>query len=1415
MSTITHPALPDIEPDFDLQEVTPPDPDPLKEPGKPNLMMRIFPAVMAVVMIGFFILLFTTGQRTIQPMALMMPMGMLMGVMSVMAVGGTGGGTASEQNSNRLNFFIKLREQRKLTHLHGRQVHALQSAVYPHHKSLLSRCGTEDMWRVGPSSGSSKTADEEFGPEPQAMNPYLCARIGTGVSSIYPQIRERPQQVKENLEPVTASAWRRFMRTQKYVINCPLGLSLRDHTGYAILGDPEERLGLARAMIMSLSFNHAPTNLSIGLITKNPNAKTWDWLKWLPHLQDRNHNDGSGTARYAWKSMAEYAKYRARQHNTDSDQPHMVVFIDTPDTIAALPPGTPTAGTTFVVLRAQAESLANENSRIKVTSARRLSVPGKPEFATADWASIAEARVFAQRLSRYRPRNWTGTSTEVVEDNEMTFFDVAGITDIDTFDPRPIWKSNDNDSNFRAPIGFAHDGTKKLKEIIYIDHAEAEEGGTGPHGSVQGKTGTGKSFLLNGIILLMCVLFSPEKLNLILMDFKGGLTFKGFEKLPHVVVNISNLESDTELVMRAQEVIVGEMERRMQLLNDWGCPNAVIYRKKRRRNPKMPVLPALFIVVDEFKKYVTDHPENLAWFAEVGSLGRALDVHAIVANQDIEPAILRGLFSHLTWGISLKSSDGAHSRNVLKITDAAKDLPAKGRDGALLYKDNAEDNHVATEPTLEDARLSRFVGFDHSVKVRRQRRRSGGSAGTSNSGNGPLFQLRRFCLSNNATSSPKSKAPTTKDQEPDNPTGEDDFDLPDMRDLLIDRIAKFDSVKALKLWQPTLRAPLSFHDIKIEPAHSDSRFELRIGDTDVPRKATRLPYTLTLEGTGSHVRILGAPSSGRSTAIEAIVGSACQAYSPSACSFSIIEYGGVKLAEIKDMPNVNGYAQKFDTDSIDRFFGEFMQILEFRQREFARRGVDSFEAYLQSRAAHPTVNDRYGRMILVVDGLDNYRLAKDSDPNWADPFLRIVTEGTAFGLHLIVTMGSNAALPTGLQDKFGSTIHLKVEDVTRSVYMASALKKVVEAIPDDQPGRCVDMSRGLSARILVPQDDKIEPTSYRPVSNDPIYETRSYGEGIRRFVERMRVQYPLEADPSASTPQPGERAVPIRPVAQMIEFDDVWGAYSRTALSDATRRPSTSSRRPAMDIHIPIGISAETIEPVTVFDKHSPHALVIGDNESGRTTFVRTVLQGITRQFGPDEAKIAIVESDYKLFEEQEELRKSGYLLGYAMNKDQLVELAAQVKELIDPRNPDPSRHQDLSPRAIKDRAWYSGPEVFFIIENPSDYLSTGYGSQPMDAVVELVKGRNDLGLHVYATADSARFANTHTNNKLYSAMEAQGAPFMLLSGPFSDGPLWPGTGIRFASGRRPGLCTRVNTKDKKTELVQLAFTPELTEQPG
>lgn len=1393
MATIVHEAPPPRTIEFDKQDVEIPNPEPHKQTGKTNWMMKVFPIIMVVMLVGYFWLMMSTGQRTMSPMMIMAPMGMFMGMMGFMAVGGPGGGSASEANEARRNYYLQLREQRKLAHRHGKQVHDLQARTYPHPESLLSRCGTADMWAVersGPIPGP-KPGDEAEGEPPQALRPYLTARIGTGVARTYPAILEQPQDVKENLEPVTAGAYRRFMRTQKFVINCPLGLSLSE-PGYALRGDTTEALGLARAIISSLVFNHSPNAVNIGLISDNPSGKDWDWLKWLPHIQDRTRHDTSGTARFVWRTMAEYANWRnERQTSDNGPEPHMVVFIDTPDADAIVPLGTSTKDTTFVVLRAVSESISAPHTRIKINANRRLSVPGKPEFGYGDTMTITQARLIAQKMSRYRPPNWGNMTTVAITDNKRkSFFDVGGIDDIEIFDPRPVWKANGVDSNFNSPIGFAHDGTKPLPEIVYLNFAEAAVGGTGPHGCVQGKTGSGKSFLLRGIVLMLCIMFGPDKLNLILLDFKGGATFAGFEKLPHTTINISNLDDESELITRAREVIDGEIERREQfIIKEWDCTDIVEYRKKRRRNPKMPALPDLFIFADEFREHMEAHPDDLKWFIRTGTVGRALGMHVIPCSQDIDAGLLRGLMSHLTFGISLKSSDGGHSRTVLKVTDIAKDLPTPGH--ALIYKDVPDEVPVKSDSNLpQDPRLTRLFGFNVEERYTKPLHTTTGSGRPSNANRlAAKLQLHRFSLANKfAAKSADSGGETTTDTS-DVPV--DDFELPMMYKLLIDRLAKFNEVKAIELWKPTLRSPITFHDIKIEPATS-SRLQFRIGDTDAPREHARIPYVISPEGGNAHIRILGRASSGRSTTVEAIVASACQSYAPSMCSFLLIEYGHVKLSEIEQMPNVNGYAQKGEQDKIDRFLGEVNRILAVRQRVSRERKVRNFDAYMQSRGENPVPEDPYGHLFLVIDGFDNY-LADDPDGMATANFLRLCTEGSAFGLHLVITVDNNTRVPAKLQDKFGTTIHLQVEDVNQSIYMPLPTKDKVKAIPDGQPGRCVDMDRILSARILVPQDEVIEPIDFK--KGNPVFdEHKDYGPGIERFVDRMRNLY-----------TPNQYALPVHAVAPLIYQEAFWGEYARQVLSQRPEYNPASSRRRALDVRIPIGISAEDLGFVELPDTFSPHVLCVGDPRSGRTTFLRNAIKSITSQYSPQEAQIAIAETEYQLLDEKTKLEADGYLLSYAQSVNSFKDTVEKVKELIAPRIPNDAT--EMSNQALRDRSWYSGPEVFLLIDGANAFDPGNYAKGPLDDIIELIDARTDVGLHVYATANTSRFVSMQSATKLYVALRAKNTPYLLLRGPESDGALWPGTGIKFAAGRRDGLATLVDTNDMSTQVVQMTYT--------
>src|SRR6185437_12926473 len=117
----------------------------------------------------------------------------------------------------------------------------------------------------------------------------------------------------------------------------------------------------------------------------------------------------------------------------------------------------------------------------------------------------------------------------------------------------------------RVPVGVADDGTP-----VQLDIKESAQQGMGPHGLVIGATGSGKSEFLRTLVLAQVLTHSPEVLNLVLVDFKGGATFAGMADLPHVSAVITNLGQEITLVERMQDALQVEMTRRQELLRSAG-----------------------------------------------------------------------------------------------------------------------------------------------------------------------------------------------------------------------------------------------------------------------------------------------------------------------------------------------------------------------------------------------------------------------------------------------------------------------------------------------------------------------------------------------------------------------------------------------------------------------------------------------------------------------------------------------------------------------------------------------------------------------------------------------------------------------------------------------------------------------------
>src|SRR5690606_39951228 len=93
-------------------------------------------------------------------------------------------------------------------------------------------------------------------------------------------------------------------------------------------------------------------------------------------------------------------------------------------------------------------------------------------------------------------------------------------------------------------------------------------------------------------------------------------------------------------------------------------------------------LPALLIVADEFSELLAAKPDFTELFVAIGRLGRSLQVHLLLSTQRLEEGKLRGLDSHLSYRIGLKTFSGADSRAVIGVPDAFT-LPGGGGHGIL------------------------------------------------------------------------------------------------------------------------------------------------------------------------------------------------------------------------------------------------------------------------------------------------------------------------------------------------------------------------------------------------------------------------------------------------------------------------------------------------------------------------------------------------------------------------------------------------------------------------------------------------------------------------------------------------------------------------------------------------------------
>ena len=185
----------------------------------------------------------------------------------------------------------------------------------------------------------------------------------------------------------------------------------------------------------------------------------------------------------------------------------------------------------------------------------------------------------------------------------------------------------------------------------------------GPHALIAGTTGAGKSALLQSLVLDLAVRYPPDRLAVVLIDFKGGAGLGPCRLLPHVVGEVTDL--DASLAARALDGLRSELHRREVLFRDADVTDL----EGLRAHGSAP--PRLLVVVDELRALRDDLPDMLPSLVRLAAQGRSLGIHLVLATQRPAGAVDAQIRANVTIRICLRVTDPAESLDVVDVPDAA------------------------------------------------------------------------------------------------------------------------------------------------------------------------------------------------------------------------------------------------------------------------------------------------------------------------------------------------------------------------------------------------------------------------------------------------------------------------------------------------------------------------------------------------------------------------------------------------------------------------------------------------------------------------------------------------------------------------------------------------------------------------
>jgi DNA segregation ATPase FtsK/SpoIIIE, S-DNA-T family len=1329
-----HPPAPDP-----IELVAPPSPP----DGGGSVITSLLPLLGSVAMVGFAFL--------IHSLVYLIVIGGM-----VLAMVGAGLATNMTQRRGRARRWARTR-QRYVAHLELARAQAAEAAAAQ--RDALEACFPDPAeLRLVAARGDGlwerRPGDADFG----------SVRLGRGrIAAACPVRVGRDEGPLAEADPDLADAADRVLAETATLSSAPIVLPLGRLGSVAIVGEPDRSRSLASAWLAGLATFHAPAELRIAGLVPLSAVRTWNWLKWLPHTRDPEAGEGMGRAGRAitadpaafaiaietlarrrleiLRRRADAAGLPAQpgQHapgRSEQQLEHVVVVVDGyrpgegPPALETLMAAAAAVSMTFIVLvRTAAEVPAACGARVEWTSAHTV------RYVESGPHGRVEADVLPDRLSPGPATQLARTlaplalrAGEAGADlaDPVRLVELLGADEAAQLDLRSGWLSlgaltHGLPPDFLAvPIGRTDDGAPMM-----LDLKEAAAAGMGPHGMLVGATGSGKSELLRSITAAMAARHDPALVNLLLIDFKGGAAFAELAGLPHVAGLVTNLADDLSLVDRMQLALAGELARRQEALRLAGNLGSIAdYQAARAAGAELPPLPYLLVIVDEFGELLAAKPDFLDTFLTVARLGRSLGVHLLLATQRLDEGRIRGLEPHLRYRLCLRTFTAEESRAVLASADAFE-LPSLPGLGYLKV----------------DADKSRFKAAICGTERPTSLLDDDGHPGRPGAGT----LLRPLSLGGSVSGDGQVRAPVRR---------ADDLQV------LVERANESADVRAREIWTAPLPGELTLGGLRRQLTDQEpdaltgglggssppavAANAVAIALADLPELQSKAAVSYLPHGAGGNLGIAGAPRTGKSTFLQALVLALAAGADPAQRQFYCLDLGGGSLFELSGLPHVGAVIGRGEAEGAARLFRELRAMLDER-------------ASLRQAGGHTT---EWPDVFLVVDNVGQLR---QSAPDLEPELTELATAGLPFGVHVLLSANRWLDIRPQLLDALGTRWELHLADPTESL----AGRQAAARVPADAPGRGLTRTGHVFQAALPALSEEPSPGSLAAA----VAEIEAAADGRRA---------------------PAIAVLPTRVTSRQV-------AHLAKAAGSAV---------PAPDEGFLLGISEFRSRPVQLeLAGRAARMLVYGDGGSGRTTLLRRIteyLQSAAEQ-GQDAGErppqsagtaglaLIVVDPGRGLID----LAEGPAMDGYAASTAAAEKLAGRLADALQPRVPP----DGASVSELRGGRWWSGPQYVLIVD---DYdLLVGSMGGPFSQLADLVAQGPDIGLSVVLArrvAGSQRTAFEPFGQRLREVADHA----LILSGQPDEGPLVggvtararpPGRGILVSGRTRPQLvqCCRID----------------------